>query len=207
VIGIIALRQSPLARVGVDMHGRVQQGRPWFGLHDVGFGLDGESVTTPVADWSFVNAARSVKIQVTPWWGIPYTLNTAIAASQDGARVYLFSDYLAPAPGRDDLRGQFPVARGWNRHILRHPRIRVQVSRRVFEFLAYPLTDETEIESARAAFLANSPMLAREQAGPEADRPRMYIVRLIPQWGVAAVRDAHARAANGLDYLATHPRP
>ena len=151
VAGILALRQSSLARVGLDMHSQAQQSRPWFGLADVGFGLSGELVTTPVSDWRFASRAFGVKVQVTPWWRIPYTINTAIAASFDGKRIYLVSDYFAPAPGEEDLRGRFPDARNWNRHILRDPRIRVQIGDRIFEFLAYPLTDPEEIESARAA--------------------------------------------------------
>ena len=204
VAGVLALRQSSLARVTLDLHSQAQQGRPWFGLRDVGFGLSGEVVTTPVADWSFASRASGVKVQVTPWWRIPYTINTAIAASFDGRRIYLVSDYFAPAPGREDLRGRFPEARGWNRHILRDPHIRVQIGDRIFEFLAYPLTDPAEIESARAAFLSHVPSVREQIEGPEAVRPRIHVIGLVPQWDVAAVRDAHARAGNGLAQLAAH---
>ncbi len=199
--GFFALKWSPLARVSVDMHGRTQQGRPWFGLRDVTFGLSGTLVTAPVADWSFANSAGTVQVRTTPWWRIPYTVRTSIAATPGGQRLYLFSDYLAPAPGREDLRGRFPDARGWNRNVLRDPRVRVKIGERLFDFLAYPLTDPGEIEEARAAFLANAPGLRAEQEGPEADRPRMYIVRLLPRWDVAAIREAHARAGNGLALL------
>jgi hypothetical protein len=206
VAGVLALRQSSFARVGLDMHSQAQQGRVWFGLRDVGFGLSGELVTTPVSDWSFASRASGVKVQVTPWWRIPYTINTAITASPDGRRIYLVSDYFAPAPGREDLRGRFPEARGWNRYILRDPRIRVQIGDKIFNFLAYPLTDPEEIESARAAFLAHVPPVREQVEGPEAVRPRVYVIGLVPRWDVAAVRDAHARAANGLTYLAEHRR-
>ena len=202
--GVLALRQSSFARVGLDMHSQAQQGRVWFGLRDVGFGLSGEPVTTPVSDWSFASRASGVKVQVTPWWRIPYTINTAIAASFDGQRLYLVSDYFAPAPGREDLRGRFPEARGWNRHILRDPRIRVQIGDQIFDFLAYPLTDPAEIESARAAFLGTVPQVREQIEGPEEVRPRIYVVGLVPRWDVAAVRDGHARAANGLAHLAAH---
>ena len=50
-----------LARVGLDMHSQAQQGRPWFGLRDVGFSLSGEPVTTPVSDWSFASRANGVR--------------------------------------------------------------------------------------------------------------------------------------------------
>jgi hypothetical protein len=205
VAGVMALRQTSRAKMGLDLFHQAQQSRPWFGLADVGFGLSGDVVTTPVADWKFASRPYGVKVQITPWWRIPYTINTAIAASLDGKRIYLVSDYFAPAPGEEDLRGRFPDARNWNRHILRDPRIRVQIGDRgIFEFLAYPLTDPAEIESARAAFLGTVPSVKAQIEGPEAVRPRIHVIGLIPRWDVAAVRDAHARAADGLAYLAAH---
>lgn len=204
VAGVLALRQSSLARVTLDLQSQAQQGRPWFGLRDVGFTLSGEHVTTPVADWKFASRASGVKVQVTPWWRIPYTINTSIAASFDGRRIYLVSDYFAPAPGKEDLRGRFPEARGWNRHILRDPRISVQIGDQIFDFLAYPLTDPEEIESARAAFLSHVPSVREQIEGPEAVRPRIHVIGLVPRWDVTAVRDAHARAGNGLAQLAAH---
>ena len=204
--GVLALRQTSLARVGLDRHSQAQQSRIWFGLADVGFGLSGDLVTTPVSDWRFASRAAGVKVQVTPWWRIPYTINTAIAASFDGQRIYLVSDYFAPAPGEEDLRGRFPEARNWNRHILRDPRIRVQIDDRIFEFLAFPLTDPEEIESARAAFMAIVPSVREQLEGPEAVRPRIHVIGLVPRWDVAAVRDAHARAADGLAFLTAHPQ-
>ena len=202
VAGVVALSQSRLARVGLDLPSQAQQSRPWFGLADVGFGLSGERVTTPVRDWKFASRAYGVKVQITPWWRIPYTINTAIAASFDGRRIYLVSDYFAPAPGEEDLRGRCPEARNWNRHILRDPRIRVQIGDRIFEFLAYPLTDPEEIASARAAFMAIVPSVREQIEGPEAVRPRIHVIGLVPRWDVAAVRDGHARAADGLALLA-----
>lgn len=204
--GFFALKYSPLARVSTDMHGRTMQGRFWFGLRDVSFGLSGEPVTTPVTDWSFANKARTVKVQSRPWWLIPYTINTSIGATPDGKRIYLFSDYLAPAPGATDYRDRFPEARGWNRNIVRDPRIRVQIDGRIFEFLAYPLTDPAEIEEGRAAILRRSPALQKDLEVPEADRPRMYIMRLFPRWDVSAVIDAHARAGNGLALIENSAR-
>jgi hypothetical protein len=198
VAGVVAFRQSSMARVGTDPYHQHQQGHVWFGLSDVGFGLSGDVITTPVADWSFASRAAGVKVQVTPWWRIPYTVNTSIVASRDGKRIYLVSDYFAPAPGREDLRGRFPEARGWNRHILRDPRIRVQIGDRgVYEFLAYPLTDPEEIESVRTAFLSLVSEVREQMEGPEALRPRIYVVGLIPRWDVAAVREAHAKAGYG----------
>jgi hypothetical protein len=202
--GVLALRQSSLARVTLDLDSQAQQSRPWFGLRDVGFGLSGELVTMPVSDWSFATRPTGVRVQVTPWWRIPYTIVTAITASVDGRKIYLVSDYFAPAPGKEDLRGRFPEARNWNRHILRDPRIRVQIGNRIFQFLAYPLTDPAEIELARAAFLAQVPSVRKQIEGPEAVRPRIHVIGLVPRWDVAAVRAAHARAGDGLAHLAAH---
>jgi hypothetical protein len=196
--GFCALKWSPLAAVSTDMHGRAMQGRFWFGLRDVGFGLSGTLVTTPVSDWSFANAVATVQVQTRPWWLIPYTVRTSIAASPDGQRLYLFSDYLAPAPGRPDLRERFPEGRQWNRAIMRDPRVRVKIGDRLFDFLAYPLTDVAEIEVGRAAILSKSTALQRDVEAPAGDRPRMYIVRLFPRWDASAIVAAHARAGSGL---------
>ncbi len=198
VAGVLILRQTSLARVDLSAHTREQQGRPWFGLRDVGFGLSGTVVTTPVADWRFAARAAGVKVQVTPWWRIPYTINTSIVASEDGKRLYLVSDYFAPAPGREDLRGRFPEARGWNRHILRDPRIRIQIGDEgIYEFLAYPLTDPEEIEAVRTAFLPLVPNVREQVEGPIETRPRIYAIGLVPRWDVASVREGHAKAGYG----------
>ena len=199
VAGALALRQTAYARVGTDAQGQSQQGRPWFGLRDVGFTLSGAVVTPPVSDWSFASRAAGVTIQITPWWRIPYTVKTSIVASADGQRIYLVSDYFAPPPGGEDLRGRFPEARAWNRHILRNPNIRVQIGDKgIYNVLVYPLTDPAEIESVRKVFLALVPAVRQQFDGPEAERPRVHVFGLIPQWGIDAVRDAHARAAHPL---------
>jgi hypothetical protein len=108
------------------------------------------------------------------------------------------SDYLPPEPGRPDMRGRFPEARAWNRNILRDPRIRLKVGDRLFNCLVYPVTDVAEIEIARGAFLSKSRGFVAEQQRPEAERPRMYTFRVIPQWDTDAVVSAHARAGSGL---------
>lgn len=199
VAGALVLRQTTYAKVSTTLEGQSQQGRPWFGLNDVGFTLSGADVTTPVSDWSFASRPHGVTIQIRPWWGIPYTVKTSIVASADGKRLYLVSDYFAPPAGGEDLRGRFPEARGWNRHILRDPRIRVQIADKgVYSFLAYPLTDVEEIESVRRVFLQLVPAVRQQFDGPEAQRPRVHVIGLVPQWGVAAVREAHAKAAHPL---------
>lgn len=199
VAGVLALRQTALARVGTDLKGQSQQGRAWFGLRDVGFSLSGPHITTPVSDWSFASRPAGVKVLVRPWWGIPYTINTSIVASADGRRIYLVSDYFAPPAGGEDLRGQFPAARAWNRHILRDPRVSVQIGDTgVYDFLAYPLTDADEIESVRTVFLKMVPAVRAQFDGPESQRPRVHVFALIPQWGIEAVRQAHARAGEGV---------
>ncbi|MGE3576844.1 MAG: hypothetical protein AB7I25_00180 [Vicinamibacterales bacterium] len=197
--GALVLRQTRYARVSTTLQGQSQQGRPWFGLADVGFSLSGEEVTTPVTDWSFASRPAGVTIQINPWWGIPYTVKTSIVAGADGKKIYLVSDYFAPPAGGEDLRGRFPEARGWNRHILRDPRIRVQIADKgVYNFLVYPLTDREEIESVRRVFLQMVPSVREQFDGPEEQRPRVHVFGLIPQWGIEAVRDAHAKAAHPL---------
>jgi hypothetical protein len=81
--GFFALKRSPFAAPTAAM-----QGRAFFGLRDVGFGLSGTLVTTPVTDWSFVNKdGQSVQIETRPWFLIPYTVRVAIAATPETANA------------------------------------------------------------------------------------------------------------------------
>ena len=147
---------------------------------DLGFWLTGDSVTTPVTDWSFTDAAETIQVETHTWYLIPHFIRTFIA--RNDSRLYLFSEYFAPAPGQPDLRDDFPEARFWNRMVVRDPRIRVKIGGRVFQMRAYPITDENEKAAAQEAFLAKYPDVKKQQAIPEARRPRLHFFRLEPVW-------------------------
>src|ERR1019366_4196927 len=99
--GLAAIKRSSLSGFGQD-----RQGTMFFGFRDVVFGLSGTPVATPITDWSFVDAARTIQIETHPWWLIPYTVT--ISGARAGDKLYLYADYKAPLPGRPDLRDTFP---------------------------------------------------------------------------------------------------
>jgi hypothetical protein len=151
---------------------------------EVGFWLTGDVVTTPVTDWSFTDSIPNIQIQTHTWYLLPHVLTTDIA--RVGEQLYLFSEYFAPAPGKPDTREDFPEARFWNRMVVRDPRIHVKIGNQLFDMRAYPLTDPTEIEVARKAFLSKYDDVRRGEAAPESRRPALHFFRLEPQWNNTA---------------------
>jgi hypothetical protein len=147
---------------------------------DVGFWLTGDVVKTPVTDWSFIDAVRTVQIETHTWYLLPHVLRTDIVRNDQ--QLYLFSEYFAPAPGKPDLRERFPEARFWNRMVVRDPRIRVKIGNRVFNMRAYPLTDPSQITVVRQAFLSKYADVRAQEASPESRRPALYFFRLEPHW-------------------------
>jgi len=147
---------------------------------DLGFWLTGDPVTTPVTDWSFADAAQTVRIETRTWYFVPHFVRTYIA--RNDAQLYLFSEYFAPKPGQPDHRNEFPDARFWNRMVVRDPRIRVKIGDRLFQMRAYPLTDSNQVAVARQAFLTKYEDVRKEQESPEARRSKLYFFRLEQGW-------------------------
>jgi hypothetical protein len=147
---------------------------------NVGFRLAGDVVKTPVTDWSFTDAIRNIQIETHTWYLLPHVVRTDIA--RVGEQLYLFSEYFAPAPGKPDLREDFPEARFWNRMVVRDPRIRVKIGNQLFDMRAYPLTDPGQIEVARQAFLSKYAEVRQREALPESRRPALHFFRLEPVW-------------------------
>src|SRR5579872_6552238 len=154
----------------------------FLGLYrgDLGFWVTGDSISTPVTDWSFTDAAQTVLVETRTWYLIPHFVRTFIA--RNDSQLYLFSEYFAPAPGLPDLRDHFPEARFWNRMVVRDPRIKVKIGSRVFKMRAYAITDEKEKAPAREAFFSKYPEVAKQEALPEAQRPRLYFFHLESGW-------------------------
>lgn len=147
---------------------------------DLGFWVTGDSVSTPVTDWSFTDAAQTVLVETRTWYLIPHFVRTFIA--RNDSQLYLFSEYFAPTPGQPDLRDRFPEARFWNRMVVRDPRIRVKIGNRVFKMRAYAITDDNQKAAARQAFLSKYPDVGKQDALPEAQRPRLHFFRLDQGW-------------------------
>jgi hypothetical protein len=187
--GLYAVKRSRLA-----LPGQEQQGGIFYGFRDVELGLSGTPVTAPITDWSFLNEASTCQIQVFPWWRIPYTVRVYAPVMLDG-KLYLLSDYKAPLPGNHDLRDEFPNARGWNKHLVRDPRIRIKVGDRIITGVAehvpeppgpapeLSLDGRTEYERVRRIFYDKVAAIRRDQAMPPDQRNKMHYFRITPQWG------------------------
>lgn len=147
---------------------------------DLGFRLTGDPVTTPVTDWSFIDAIQTIQVETRTWYLLPHFVRTDIA--RNGSQLYLFSEYFAPRPGQPDHRDEFPNARFWNRMVVRDPRIRAKIGDRLFQMRAYPLKDPNEVEVARQAFLDKYADVRKEQEQPESRRSKLYFFRLEPGW-------------------------
>ncbi len=118
VLALVALRV-----VGLDPHER----RP-------GLWLTGQSITTPVTDWSFSDQFQTIYVQTRAWYGLPHSVTTTVTAYN--GRLYLTSVYR---PGM-----RFPDDRLWNKNILRDPHVRLKVGDRVFDGTAALVTDPAE---------------------------------------------------------------
>lgn len=147
---------------------------------DLGFWVTGDSISTPVTDWSFTDAAQTILVETRTWYLIPHLVRTFIA--RNDSQLYLFSEYFAPAPGQPDLRDHFPEARFWNRMVVRDPRIKVKIGNRVFKMRAYAITDENEKAAARQAFFSKYPDVGKQEELPESQRPRLHFFHLEPGW-------------------------
>jgi F420H(2)-dependent quinone reductase len=122
VVGVL-LALVALRVVGLDPHER----RP-------GLWLTGQSITTPVTDWSFSDQFQTIYVQTRAWYGLPHSVTTSVTAYN--GRLYLTSVYR---PGM-----RFPDDRLWNKNILRDPHVRLKVGDRVFDGTAALVTDPAE---------------------------------------------------------------
>jgi hypothetical protein len=162
--------------------GWVSLPRSFVGVYrgDLGLWLTGSPVTTPITDWSFTDAVPTVRVETRTWYLLPHFVRTDIA--RNNSQLFLCSEYFAPAPGQPDLRDDFPKARFWNRMVVRDPRIRVKIGDQLFEMRAYPVTDPSEMDTARQAFLTKYADIKRQESLPESRRARMHFFRLEPRW-------------------------
>jgi hypothetical protein len=150
VVGLL-LALVALRVVGLEPHER----RP-------GLWLTGQSVTTPVTDWSFTDQFQTIYVQTRAWYGLPHSVTTTITA-YDG-RLYLTSVYR---PGM-----RFPDDRLWNKNILRDPRVRLKIGDRVFDGIAALVTDSAEKDAVLDA-------KAKKYPGQRAtDRSLVHVFRV-----------------------------
>jgi hypothetical protein len=133
--------------------------------------LSGEVVREPVADWSFANAVPEIFLETRTWYGIPHSVTVVCVGI--GHRLYVPSVY------RD--RSEFPDERAWNRNVVRDPRVRLRIGEKLYERKAVLVQDPTERQEVLEAFAAKSPFWRDLAAQPEAQRPKLYFLRMEPR--------------------------
>ena len=88
-----------------------------------GLWLTGDRVTEPVTDWAFTEDHLEIFVQTRTPYLIPHSVTTYRAFYEDD--LYLFSAYYQG--------GVFPEERGWNRNVMRDPRVRLKIGDRLFD--------------------------------------------------------------------------
>jgi hypothetical protein len=136
-----------------------------------GLWLSGEVVQEPVPDWSFANAEREIFLETNTAYGIPHSVTVVCVGIGD--RLYVPSVYRE--------RGTFPDERLWHRNIVRDPRVRLKIGGRIYERKAVLVEDPAEWQAVLEALAAKSPSWAERVAQPEAQRPKLYFLRMDPR--------------------------
>ena len=109
-----------------------------------GLWLTGDRVTEPVADWSFTEDHLEIFVQTRTPYLIPHSVTTYCVVYEGD--LYLFSAYYQG--------GVFPDERGWNRNVMRDPRVRLKIGDRVFDQTLSHVTDAETREAVHASAVA-----------------------------------------------------
>jgi hypothetical protein len=136
-----------------------------------GLWLSGETVAEPVTDWSFTDAVPEIFLETRTWYGIPHSVTVVCVGIGD--RLYVPSVYRE--------RGEFPSERYWNRNVVRDPRVRLQIGEKLYERKAVLVEDPAEWQAVMDAFAKKSPFWKDLAAQPEAERPKLYFLRMDPR--------------------------
>jgi hypothetical protein len=104
-----------------------------------GGALSGRVVRQPVADWSFANEYAHAQIETRPQDPYSVTVNDYVA----GGRLYI--DIGKPGDWNR-----------WRRYIHDDPRVRVRFGEEVYELVAVPVDDRTELTQLLAVYYAKS---------------------------------------------------
>ncbi len=112
-----------------------------------GLWLTGDRVTEPVTDWSFTENHQEIFVQTRTPYLIPHSVTTYCTVYEGD--LYLFSAYYQG--------GVFPDERGWNRNVMRDPRVRLKIGDRIFDQTVSHVTDAETHEAVHASFVAKYP--------------------------------------------------
>ena len=93
-----------------------------------GLWLNGNLVTTPVADWSFTDKVQTVKVQTNTWYLIPHSV-TIWCIAYNG-QLYLATSGAA--------------VRQWPRNVARDPHVRLKIGDQLYDRTLLVVTDPDE---------------------------------------------------------------
>lgn len=133
--------------------------------------LQGEPAPVP-ADWSFLNAesANEVHLETSPWYRIPFSVTTVVAADDSAAYVpSLYAEVM-----------EFPGTKYWNKVVQANPEVRLRVAGKLYEMAIYPITDDAEFARAFAALGRKYPFWAQKVAENNTEH-KFALLRLVPR--------------------------
>ena len=131
--------------------------------------LSGDVAAVP-DDWSFTDAHMEIYVETSPWWGVPHSVTTVVAA-RDG-KLYVPSIYA------EDVA--FPGTKRWNKIIASDPEVRLKIGEQIFELTAVPVLEEAEYQVGFEALAAKYPFW-RTALNDETKRPHFAIIRMDPR--------------------------
>jgi hypothetical protein len=95
-----------------------------------GLWLSGELVTTPVADWSFLDNVPNIKIQTQSRFLLPHSVT--INCLNYNGQFYVSSTHPASGP------------RSWDANVLRDPHVRIKIGDKLYNRTLVLVTDPAE---------------------------------------------------------------
>lgn len=145
LIGILVLALCTLWLTGLEPGFRAEGGitRP-------GLWLRGEVVTTPIADWSFVNAIDDptrknrfaldaptvIMVETRTPYLVPHSVTTGVMVRN--SQLYIHSH-------QRNMEIPFPKDKRWTANVGRDPRVRLKIGGKIYEGTAVLVTDPVEV--------------------------------------------------------------
>lgn len=131
--------------------------------------LSGDVVEIP-GDWSVTATEMEIFVETSPWWGVPHSVTTVVAAS--GEHLYVPSIYEQAAV--------FPGTKRWNKNIAADPDVRLKIGELLYELKAVPVLDPAEFDVGFRA-LADKYPFWRTALEDKSKRPHFAIIRMEPR--------------------------
>lgn len=156
VLALVTLRLTGLEPQYLDLRELRAQGM----IARPGLWLRGDVVTTPVTDWSFVDALphpgrefNTIMVETRTRYLIPHSVTINVLPR--GAQLYVYSNQNVR------LHLPFPTDKAWTANVARDPRVRMKIDGKLYEMTLVLIADRAEA----AAVLGKNP--ETRQKGPD----------------------------------------